>query len=144
MSAQEIGTMLRDGLKPIVILLNNHGYTVERAIHGAQQLYNDIPHWDWQLLPRALGAGCRSLSLRVSTIEELNRALAEADDSDSLVMLEVILSKDDVPELLATITRGVAAVNGSAAREQLTCPPQGQPTSSEHPRQYPGAQPRRF
>jgi indolepyruvate decarboxylase len=144
MSAQEIGTMLRDGLKPIVILLNNHGYTVERAIHGAQQLYNDIPHWDWQLLPRALGAGCRSLSLRVSTIEELNRALAEADDSDSLVMLEVILSKDDVPELLATITRGVAAVNGSAAREQLACPPQGQPTSSEHPRQYPGAQPRRF
>jgi indolepyruvate decarboxylase len=115
LTAQEIGTMLRDGLKPIIVLLNNEGYTIERAIHGTQQPYNDIPHWDWQLLPQALGVGCRSLSLRVATVGDLNRALAEADASGSLVMLEIVLPKYDVPQLLATITRSVARVNGSDA-----------------------------
>jgi indolepyruvate decarboxylase len=113
LTAQEIGTMLRDGLKPIIILLNNDGYTVERAIHGTEQAYNDIPKWDWQLLPQALGAGRRSVSIRVETLGELNRALAAADDAEMLVMLEVVVPKHDVPSLLVKITQGVSQANGS-------------------------------
>ncbi len=29
--------MLRDKQKPLILLLNNEGYTVERAIHGPEQ-----------------------------------------------------------------------------------------------------------
>lgn len=39
--------MQRDGQKPVVMVLNNDGYTVERAIHGPEQRYNDIAAWDW-------------------------------------------------------------------------------------------------
>lgn len=41
-TAQELGSMLRDGLKPVIFLLNNEGYTVERVINGPEQRYNDI------------------------------------------------------------------------------------------------------
>lgn len=41
-TAQELSTILRQNLKPIIFLINNNGYTVERAIHGQNQPYNDI------------------------------------------------------------------------------------------------------
>ncbi len=34
LTVQELGSMLRDGLKPVIFVLNNQGYTIERAIHG--------------------------------------------------------------------------------------------------------------
>ncbi len=40
--------MLRQNLKPIIFLINNNGYTVERAIHGQNEPYNDIQMWSTQ------------------------------------------------------------------------------------------------
>jgi TPP-dependent 2-oxoacid decarboxylase len=34
MTAQELSTILRRGLKPIIFLVNNNGYTIERLILG--------------------------------------------------------------------------------------------------------------
>ncbi|RBN36298.1 pyruvate decarboxylase, partial [Priestia megaterium] len=42
LTAQELSTMLRQHIKPVIFLINNDGYTVERAIHGENQVYNDI------------------------------------------------------------------------------------------------------
>jgi indolepyruvate decarboxylase len=115
MTVQEIGSMLRDGLNPIIFLLNNEGYTVERAIHGPEQPYNDIPRWDWTAVPQAMGPGRNHRGMRVETAGELQLALREVDQADTLVMLEVVLPRHDVPELLAKITNGVASINGSEA-----------------------------
>lgn len=41
-SVQELSTMVWKGLCPIVFVLNNAGYTVERLIHGPEEEYNDI------------------------------------------------------------------------------------------------------
>ena len=41
-SVQELSTMIWKGLKPVVFVLNNAGYTVERFIHGPEEEYNDI------------------------------------------------------------------------------------------------------
>lgn len=46
LTVQELGSMLRDGLKPVIFLLNNQGYTIERAICGSEQHYNDIAQWN--------------------------------------------------------------------------------------------------
>ncbi len=51
LTVQELSTMLRHNLKPIIFLINNNGYTVERAIHGRDQPYNDIQMWDYNKLP---------------------------------------------------------------------------------------------
>jgi len=34
---------VREDGTPIIVVINNDGYTIERAIHGAAQRYNDIP-----------------------------------------------------------------------------------------------------
>ena len=111
LTGQEIGSMLRDDMKPIIFLLNNDGYTVERALNGPEQRYNDIARWDWTQVPRAMGRGKRFQSLRVSTVGELDDALTQIEHAAGLSLLEVILPKLDVPPLLGAICQAIAANN---------------------------------
>ena len=59
LTIQELGSMLRDKQRPIILVLNNEGYTVERAIHGPEQRYNDIALWNWTQIPQALSPRLR-------------------------------------------------------------------------------------
>ncbi|MFF3749121.1 alpha-keto acid decarboxylase family protein [Streptomyces sp. NPDC002018] len=112
MTAQELGTIGRHGLTPVVVLVNNGGYTVERAIHGPEAAYNDIARWDWQRLPAVLGVD-DALCLSAATPDELDRALAAADEAtDRLVLIEVHTGTHDVPELLGELTAGMGSRNG--------------------------------
>ena len=113
MTAQEIGTMLREGRNPIVILINNDGYTVERAIHGPEQRYNDIARWNWSLVPAAMGAADQVTTLRAATAAELTAALDTAAGADGFVLLEAVLPRMDLPEVLAAVSRSIAAANAA-------------------------------
>lgn len=73
LTVQELGSMLRDGLKPVIFVLNNQGYTIERAIHGPEQRYNDIARWNWTQLPPALAGERPVKTLRVSDPDGLRR-----------------------------------------------------------------------
>ncbi|CAI2493288.1 alpha-keto acid decarboxylase family protein [Serratia proteamaculans] len=114
LTAQELGSMLRDGLKPVIFLLNNEGYTVERAIHGPQQRYNDIAQWNWTQLPQALAGEHQVKTLRVTEPEQLRQALREVGDSPQLAFVEVVLPKMDIPELLDTVSRAIQSRNAAA------------------------------
>ncbi|MDT3249376.1 thiamine pyrophosphate-binding protein [Serratia sp. root2] len=114
LTVQEIGSMLRDGLKPVIFLLNNEGYTVERAIHGPEQRYNDIAQWNWTQLPQALAGEHQVKTLRVTEPEQLRQALREVGDSQQLAFVEVVLPKMDIPELLDTISRAIQSRNAAA------------------------------
>lgn len=114
LTVQELGSMLRDGLKPVIFLLNNDGYTIERAIHGPNQRYNDIAHWNWTQLPQALGAERQVKALRVTEPEQLRQALSEVADSPQLAFVEVVLPKMDIPELLQTISSALQSRNAAA------------------------------
>ena len=106
LTIQEIAVMIQERINPVIVLINNDGYTVERAIHGENQIYNDIPKCDWQMMPQAFGAtDDNSLLLKVKTAGELKLALLKAaETTDKMVMLEVITDKHDIPPLLADIT----------------------------------------
>ena len=97
--------MIREKLNPVILLINNAGYTVERAIHGEEELYNDIPMCDWQVMPKAFGAtedNC--LTLKASTPAELKSALSQGHDAkDKMVFIEVITGVMDVPPLLQDV-----------------------------------------
>jgi indolepyruvate decarboxylase len=108
MTAQELGTMLRDGLKPVILLLNNNGYTIERGIHGPGQSYNDIPRSNWRFLARAMGRGDRSVFRRVEMIDALDDALSDVEQAKVLAIIEIVLGKHDVPDLLSDIIHGLA------------------------------------
>ncbi|MCJ8013009.1 alpha-keto acid decarboxylase family protein [Paenibacillus sp. KQZ6P-2] len=112
LTAQEISTMLRQQIKPIIFLINNDGYTVERAIHGEDQVYNDIQMWDYQKIPDVLGPKERSLTFKVQTEPELEEALEAAErDRDHLIFIEVVMDRDDKPELLNHISKRFATQN---------------------------------
>lgn len=112
LTIQELGSMLRDGQKPVVFLINNNGYTVERAIHGPEQRYNDIAEWNWTLLPQALGHNVKCL--HVGEPEQLRQALGAVHGSEQLMFIEVMLPKMDIPELLDTISRAIQSRNAAA------------------------------
>ena len=73
MTGMEISTIARYGLNPIVVVLNNHGYTTERFLLDGP--FNDIQNWAYHKIPEVVGAG---LGLEVRTVGELDRALEAA------------------------------------------------------------------
>ncbi|HCH9279486.1 TPA: alpha-keto acid decarboxylase family protein [Salmonella enterica] len=112
LTIQEMGSMLRDGQAPIILLLNNDGYTVERAIHGAAQRYNDIASWNWTQIPPALNAAQQAECWRVTQAIQLAEVLERLARPQRLSFIEVMLPKADLPELLRTVTRALEARNG--------------------------------
>ncbi|EAA9321007.1 alpha-keto acid decarboxylase family protein [Salmonella enterica] len=112
LTIQEMGSMLRDGQAPVILLLNNDGYTVERAIHGAAQRYNDIASWNWTQIPPALNAAQQAECWRVTQAIQLAEVLERLTRPQRLSFIEVMLPKADLPELLRTVTRALEARNG--------------------------------
>ncbi|HEC7696346.1 TPA: alpha-keto acid decarboxylase family protein [Salmonella enterica subsp. enterica serovar Kivu] len=112
LTIQEMGSMLRDGQAPVILLLNNDGYTVERAIHGAAQRYNDIASWNWTQIPSALNAAQQAECWRVTQAIQLAEVLERLARPQRLSFIEVMLPKADLPELLRTVTRALEARNG--------------------------------
>ena len=90
LTAQEIGQFGRLGLKPIVFVLNNDGYLIERLLCKEPAIaYNDIAPWRYSELPHALG--CDGwLTARAATCAELDAALAAAGRAESGVYIEVV------------------------------------------------------
>ena len=72
-TCQDLSTMIRYGQKPIVFLLNNDGYTIERVI--VDRPYNDIQPWKYHRLVEVFGGG---LAFDVHTEGQLEAALAQA------------------------------------------------------------------
>ena len=89
LTIQELATVVRQGLNPVIFLINNDGYTIERAIHGKRLAYNDIAPMVWQKVPAAFGATDENtVVLRASTVNELLDACATAQkEKDKMVSL---------------------------------------------------------
>jgi indolepyruvate decarboxylase len=105
----ELGTLVRNRVPAIVIVVDNDGYTVERAIHGADAAYNDIASWDWVSLAGALGV---ARAERVDTVLGLRAALDQAREStEGVSLIAATVPQQDVPPLLEAIARAAAAAN---------------------------------
>ncbi len=104
MTVQDLSTIAANGLTPVVILLNNAGYTIERALQSPQAAYNDLAAWPWLRLAADL-TGDRALTRQVDDLAGLRAALEEAGSSERMAFLDVVLDPHDAPPLL----RGLAA-----------------------------------
>ena len=101
LTANEIGNMGRFGANPIIFVLNNDGYLVERALEvNPDWSYNDLSQWRYADLPRTLG--CADwVTARVETVGELDAAMQAARESTSGAYIEVIGGRMDMPRGLA-------------------------------------------
>lgn len=90
LTVQELGQFGRRDLKPVVFVLNNAGYLIERLLNKDPAIaYNDVAEWRYTELPHALG--CDGwMTARVTTCAELDRALHAAGDAQSGVYIEVV------------------------------------------------------
>jgi TPP-dependent 2-oxoacid decarboxylase len=95
LTAQELSTILRHDLKPYIFLINNRGYTIERAILGKNALYNDVANWRYTDLPAAFCPESKAECYTVATEEDLQRVLDAPHQG--LVFVEALMDKDDSP-----------------------------------------------
>jgi indolepyruvate decarboxylase len=105
-TCQDLSTMIRNRLKPIIFLMNNEGYTIERVI--CDRAYNDIQPWSYHKLMEIFGGG---LGLDVRTEGELEDALDKAATMDGLVFIEIHTGRLDCPESLRSAGRSMAKAN---------------------------------
>jgi TPP-dependent 2-oxoacid decarboxylase len=108
MTCQELSTIIRYGLNPIIFLMNNDGYTVERVIHEGS--YNDIQPWNYHRLPAVFGD---SWSCEVRTEAELETALSTAlVNQDKLSLIEVHLDRMDCCQGLVRLGKALSSMGG--------------------------------
>jgi indolepyruvate decarboxylase len=90
LTAQEIAQFGRLGLKPIVFVLNNSGYLIERLLCKDPAIaYNDIAPWRYSELPHALG--CDGwFTARVATNGQLDQAMTTAAGHGAGSYIEVV------------------------------------------------------
>jgi indolepyruvate decarboxylase len=90
LTAQEISQFGRYGLKPVIFVLNNAGYLIERLLcKDPTMAYNDLAPWNYAELPRALG--CDGwFTARVTTCGELDLALETASRATTGVYIELV------------------------------------------------------
>jgi indolepyruvate decarboxylase len=103
MTCQDLSTIIRNHLKPVIFLLNNDGYTTERVI--CDRPYNDIQPWKYHRLVDVFGTG---LAFDVSTEGELEAALDQAAAADSVVFIEVHTDRLDSSPSLKRVGAAVA------------------------------------
>lgn len=103
MTSGELSTVVSRGYNPIVIVLNNDGFTTERFLIDGP--FNDIRRWNYHKITELIGGGSGML---VETEEDLEKAFNIALDSKELYVINVILDKKDISPSLRRITEGLS------------------------------------
>ena len=109
LTIQEMANFFKYDIKPIILVLNNKGYTIERVLsNDPNDSFNDITNWDYKKalelfsggLDKADGRGFQYFSARTSN--ELDKALLEAQNlqKEKLIYIEIFTEKNDVPTLV--------------------------------------------
>ncbi|MFD1091688.1 alpha-keto acid decarboxylase family protein [Providencia vermicola] len=110
LTAQEISQFARFNLKPIIFVLNNDGYLIERLLcKDPEAYYNDLPQWNYAQLPHALG--CEDwYCQRVSSCYELDAAINTAQSSDHAAYIEVVMDRYASSELAKKLGESVSSL----------------------------------
>lgn len=95
MSCNEISTMLKCGLKPLIFVINNHGYTTERYILDGS--FNDILDWNYHDVTKLMGGG---LGFKVETEVELDDAVKQSLSSNTLSVINCLFDSFEASSAL--------------------------------------------
>jgi indolepyruvate decarboxylase len=91
MTGTELATCLRYKQAPVVIVLNNRGYSTEREILDGS--FNDVHEWKYEQICAMIGGG---VGRRIGTYGDLAAALdAALKDSSTIHVLNVLLDPAD-------------------------------------------------
>ncbi|KAL9128367.1 MAG: hypothetical protein Q9217_002946 [Psora testacea] len=114
LTAQEVSTMIRNDLKPIIFVICNNGYTIERYIHGMEASYNDIQEWNYRDLVGVFGADSKnSRTYQVKTKQEAEDLFQNKEfcSASCLQLVELYMLKEDAPKALKLTAQASAENN---------------------------------
>ena len=120
LTAQEVSTMLRNKLNPIIFVICNNGYTIERFIHGWEDSYNDVQEWKYKDLPATFGAPKEQyLTYRVETKKDVEELFMDKEfssgDTQKLRFVELVMPCDDAPAALKSTAEAAAKRNAEVS-----------------------------
>ncbi len=107
MTAQEISQFYRYDLKPIIFVLNNHGYLIEKMLSKkVDYCYNELAQWQYHKLPEILG--CNDWIMRkTTTCGELDKVMEELENAETGAYIEVVTPELSAPPLMETIHKNL-------------------------------------
>lgn len=113
LTIQEFATLARHDQKPIVLVIDNDGYTIERLIHGMNAKYNDVAKIDYTKIPSAFGAKDEQVeTFDVFTEKDLVDALDKAQsETDKFVLIQVHMAFNDAPASLSEMGKMIEKKN---------------------------------
>jgi indolepyruvate decarboxylase len=106
MTGMELSSIVRRGLNPIVIVLDNKGYGTERLLHPGEYEFNDIQPWHYHRLPAVWGGGT---GYDVHTEGGLDEALRLALADSAMSLIQVHIAKDDCSDALKRLAKRLSA-----------------------------------
>ncbi|MCJ1312150.1 Pyruvate decarboxylase 1 [Agyrium rufum] len=115
LTVQEISTMIRHGLNPVIFVICNEGYTIERYIHGMDAVYNDIQEWRYKDFLAIFGASPeKSQTFQVQTKQEAHDLLNDPTFASApyIQLVELYMPREDAPKALQ-LTADASARNNA-------------------------------
>lgn len=106
MTGMELSTIARNVFNPIVVVLNNHGYTTERFLLDGS--FNDVYEWRFHKIPEVLGTGW---GMEVKTVAELDEGVTRAwENTKSFSILNIHLQPSDQSPALRRLTERMSKI----------------------------------
>ena len=104
MTGMEISTIARYNLNPIIIVLNNKGYSTELQLLDGS--FNEVLLWNYSLLPNIIGHGKGVLT---ETEGHLDEALNEMKKkhAQKIPILDVRIESDDNSNALQKLAKNM-------------------------------------
>ena len=112
LTAMEIGNILRRGLKPIIIVLNNSGYTIERVLSDSpDDKFNEIMQMNYSKFARVFEGDV--WSTKVTTADDFDKALKVTQIMNKMCYIEICTDKMDMPKLTEELAANLKAAKAA-------------------------------
>lgn len=108
LTVQELSTILLYDFNPIIFLINNKGYTIERHILGAGAEYNEVADWSYTELAGCFNKKNTAFTTIVNNEVELEYALKACEKQRRLSFIQINFDPLDCPESLKSFGKMIA------------------------------------
>jgi len=101
MTGNELSTIVRRKLNPLVIVLDNEGYGTERFLHAGEWEYNNVHPWKYSKLPELYNGGT---GYEVRTEGEFEAALTRAwADRSGMSLIHAHIPRNEASDALTRL-----------------------------------------
>ncbi|GAA5809158.1 hypothetical protein MFLAVUS_002563 [Mucor flavus] len=131
LTVQEISVFIRQGLTPVIFLLNNDGYLMEKLIHGPERSYNNFQMWKYSQTLDYFGGNLEvnktegkkptpiGVGEKVSTRQEFEIAMEKIDkEPNKIHFLEVVMPEFDSPRELSLMVTALNLTNSMPSNQR--------------------------